>query len=123
MDKYTLLIIFNTPFVLFGIIKAFVMHSEKKLSRLAFISRLAFWLFLASGLLFAKPLYEYLAQNNLTDSTPLSLADVVLVTGVSTALFLCLRLYSRIDSQEKRLNELHQELSILLNLEKDGDKK
>ena len=115
MDKYTLLIILNLPFVLFGILKAIMMFREGAVKRFGLLLRLTFWGIVLTGLIFAEGLYNYLFANNLTDTTPLSLADVVLVTGIMLALSLCIRLYAKVDTLEKRLTDLHQETSIRLS--------
>lgn len=120
MDKYTILIILNTPFVLFGLIKAFEMYKEEIIGRVGLLSRVLFWSIIFAGLIFAEQLYNFLFSNNLTDTTPLSLADVMLVTGVMFSLFLCIRLYAKIDILERRFTELHEELSIELA---NGEKK
>lgn len=113
MDKYTLLILLNLPFVIFGYTKALVMYRTGDLQRLGFFVRLLFWTIILLGLVFAESIYNFLFTNSLTDTTPLSLADVVLVTGIIFTLSLCLRLYSRIDALEKRVSELHEKLSVL----------
>ena len=115
MDKYQLLIILNLPFVIFGVFSALVRYKESSMSRLSLLLRLIFWSSIAFGIFFAKNLYNFLVGNRLTDSPPLSLADVVLVTGVSFCFFLCIRLYSRLDATEQRLTELQERLSIILS--------
>lgn len=115
MDKYALLIILNLPFVIFGFLKAIMMYRDGIVKRIGLLIRLGFWLVILMGLLFAEPLYKYLFENHLTDTTPLSLADVVLVTGIMLALSLCMRLYAKVDTLEKRLTDLHQETSIKLS--------
>lgn len=115
MDKYTLLFMLNIPFVIFGYIKAIVMHKSGDVRRIGFLFRIVFWSLILIGLVFAKDIYSYLNSNNLTDSAPLSLADVVLTTGVSFLLFLSMRLYSKVDSLEKKLTDLHEKLSIKLS--------
>lgn len=112
MDKYTILIILNTPFVIFGLIKAFEMYKRELVGRIGLLFRVLFWGFIFAGLVFAESLYNFLFSNNLTDTTPLSLADVMLVTGIMFSLFLCIRLYAKIDILERRFSELHEELSI-----------
>lgn len=115
MDKYTILILLNIPFVIFGLVSALARHKEGLVGRFSLFLRLAFWSLIAAGLFFAKDLYDFLVGKNLTDSPPLSLADVILVTGVSFCFFLCLRLYTRIDQTERKLTELQERLSILLS--------
>jgi len=120
MDKYLLLIIFNLPFVVFGIAHAALRYKEGLTSRASLLIRLLFWLAIAAGLVFAHGMYNFLVGDNLTDSPPLSLVDVALVTGVNIALFLCLRLYAKADHTERKLTELQERLSIILS-EKDKD--
>ena len=115
MDKYTILILLNTPFVIFGVIKAFVMYKEQIIQRFGLLIRIIFWVMIFCGLIFAQSLYNFLFSNHLTDTTPLSLADVILVTGVMLSLSLCIRLYAKIDTLEKRVSDLHEEISILLS--------
>lgn len=115
MDKYTLLTVLNVPFVTFGYLRAFLMFHEGKLGRWGLGTRLLFWSLILFGLLFAEKIYNSLAQNNLTDSSPLSIPDVVLVTGVIFCMFLCMRLYTKVDNLERRLSDLHEKLSIILD--------
>ncbi len=112
MDKYTLLIILNLPFVIFGLIKAIVTYKQNTIPRLGLVLRICFWLLILSGLVFAKQGYHWLIQHHLTDSTPLSIADVLLVTGVLLCLILITRLYAKLDMMDRRFTDLHEKLSI-----------
>lgn len=112
MDKYSILLVLNLPFVIFGYAKAIIMYKTGVTQRIGLLARIAFWSFILFGLAYAEKIYEYLIRHNLTDTTPLSLADVILVTGVIFSLFLCLRLYTKIDILEKRVSDLHEKLSI-----------
>lgn len=112
MDKYTLLLILNIPFIFFGFIKAFTLHHDNKINRTALFTRIIFWTVILLGLIFNKEIYNYLANRNLTDTTPLSLADVVLVTGVLLCLTISINLYSKVENLEKRLSDIHEEISI-----------
>jgi len=115
MDKYELLFILNVPFVFFGVLKTIMAYRTKISSWPAFLLRLLFWLLILLVLIFAGPIYNYLYRHGLTDSTPLSIADVVLTTGVMVCLSLCLRLYGKIDKMDKRLSDLHEKLSIYIS--------
>lgn len=114
MSKYTLLIILNLPFVIFGIAKTIASYKKGAIRQLDLIIRLTFWITIFLGLVFAEPIYNWLFAQGLTDSTPLSIADVVLVTGLSFCLFLIIRLYAKIEAQQRRFANLHEKLSILL---------
>lgn len=123
MDKYRLLMILNTPLVLYGIAMAYNSRKKGNIRGIGFALRTLFWLAVLCGLWFAREIYDFLVVRGLTDSTPLSIADVVLVTGVSFCLFLILRLYSMIDAQERQFTALHEALSIELSERKISDKK
>jgi len=115
MDKYALLITLNLPFIFFGIIKAWAMYKKRIVNRFGLLLRLLFWLVIAAGLIFDREIYNFLVAHHLTDSVPLSLADVVLTTGVIFSLFLCMRIYTKLDLLERRVDELHERLSIRLS--------
>jgi hypothetical protein len=112
MDKYVLLFILNLPFVLFGTLKAVMSYRTRSIDRVIFILRIVFWILILLVLIFAREIYDYLYGRGLTDSTPLSIADVVLATGLMLCLSLCVRLYSKVDAMDKRLSDLHEKLSI-----------
>jgi hypothetical protein len=118
MDKYQLLFILNVPFVFFGVLKAVMVYKTKSVDRLTFILRVLFWVLILLVLILARGIYDYLFTHGLTDSTPLSLPDVVLATGVMLCFSLTVRAYSKMDAMDKRLSDLHEKLSIL-NSEKD----
>jgi hypothetical protein len=114
MFKYLLVIILNMPFVLLGFIRAVESYKHGRISRSRLVTWTVFWLIVAAGLFLALPGYEYLQAHNLTDSTPLSIFDVIAITGVNFALTLVFRLYSKNDRLEQRLNQLNRECSMLL---------
>ena len=118
MSKYTLLLILNIPFVLFGLYKVLMLYRTKKIGVFHFVIRLGFWFGVLAILGTAQSIYEYLYSHGLTDSTPLSIADVLLVTGVLACLTLVLRLYSKLDKLENRLSLLHEQLSIEMSIKK-----
>ncbi|MGD8373721.1 MAG: DUF2304 family protein [Candidatus Woesebacteria bacterium] len=115
MGKYTLLMLLNVPLVIYGMLKAISAYKKGSIKTIGFITRLGFWVTILIGLVFVQEIYEFLIRKNLTDSTPLSIVDVVLVTGISFCLFLILRLYTKVDNQERRFVELHEKVSIELS--------
>ena len=118
MNKYVLLLVLNLPFVFLGFYKVLMLFRTKKIGKIHFIFRLSFWVGVLLALASAELIYEYLYDHGLTDSTPLSIADVLLVTGVMACLTLILRLYSKLDKLENRVSLLHEKLSIILSEDK-----
>lgn len=115
MSRYLILIILNVPLILIGIINSVVGYKLKHMSRKRFIFGLAFWLILFTGLMLVRPIYSFLFSNNLTQTEPLSLFDVIQITGIVFTLLIANRAYGKVDLLERRVNDLHQELSIRLS--------
>jgi hypothetical protein len=75
---------------------------------------MAFWLSILGGLIFAESIYGFLFSNNLTQTEPLSLFDVIQITGIIVTLFIANQAHTKADLLERRIQDLHQELSIRL---------
>ena len=86
-----------------------------KISRKKFTFQLLIWLVVFSGLASAQLIYQFLFSNQLTKTEPLSLFDVIQITGITTVLFIANRSRIKIESLERRVQDLHQELSIRLS--------
>lgn len=112
MFKYILIFILNAPLVIIGMIRTVRSYNAGIITRLRASAALTAWIILLLGLIFAKPLYDFLERNHLTDSTPLSLFDVIQTTGIILALYMCTRLYAKNDALEHRLNQLNREISL-----------
>jgi hypothetical protein len=115
VSRYLLLVILNTPFIIAGALNSLVRYKMGQLSLLRFVSQISFWIVIFTGLILAKPIYEFLFSNNLTQSEPLSLFDVIQITGIVFLLFVTSRTRSKVESLERRIQDLHQELSIKLS--------
>jgi hypothetical protein len=89
-----------------------------KLPKRRFMIHTAFWLFVLTSLILAQPIYTYLFSNQLTATEPLSLFDVIQITGIVALLYASSRARAKLDALERRVQDLHQELSIRL-AEKD----
>lgn len=86
-----------------------------RMSRRRFFFGLTFWLILLAGLVFLQPIYDFLFSNHLTQTEPLSLFDVVQITGILFTLFVANKAYGKVDQLERHVHDLHQELSIQLS--------
>ena len=118
MSRYIILLILNAPFILAALLNALVDYKMHKISRKKFSVQFVLWLFILTGLALAQPIYKYLFSNNLTASEPLSLFDVIQITGIVFLLFVTNRTRTKAEAIERRLQDLHQEISIALSEKK-----
>lgn len=117
MSRYLILLLFNLPFIVIGMVNSLVTYKLGRSSKGKLYARLIFWLVLLSGLILAEPIYEYLHVNGLTVTDSLSLFDVVQITGIIFLIYMTNRNRNKVEALEYRLKNLHQELSIQLSSE------
>jgi hypothetical protein len=115
MSRYLLLFLLNFPFILAAILGALTQYKLGKSSKRRFIAQTILWLVILTGLLIAQPLYEWLYSNELTQTEPLSLFDVIQITAIVVTFCIANRTRAQLESTERRLQDLHQELSIRLS--------
>lgn len=81
------------------------------------------WMLVLIGLAAIKPIYEFLFSNNLTNTEPLSLFDVIQITGIVMVFFIAIRTRTKVENLERRVQDLHQELSIRLSQDESDSRK
>lgn len=114
MSRYLLLLLLNLPFIMAGLLSALTQYKLRKSSKRRFIAQAILWLTILLGLITAQPLYEWLYSHELTQTEPLSLFDVIQITAIVTTFYIANRTRAKLDETERRIQELHQELSIKL---------
>lgn len=112
MNKYVIFIILNTPLVLYLMFNVVLLYKLKKLRLPQAILRLSLWGMLLLGIWFTQPITDFLYQNELTASPPLSIFDVFLTTGVLVCFVMIGRAHSRIRELEDRFTAFHEKASI-----------
>lgn len=118
MSRYVILVLLNIPLILAGGINAVVSFKLGRTSKRRFIFRLGLWISILLGLIFAESIYGFLFTRNLTQTEPLSLFDVIEITGIILTFFVANQAYAKADLLERRVQDLHQELSIRLTEDK-----
>jgi hypothetical protein len=112
MNKYVILVVLNAPLIIYALAKSIIYFKEGLYSKMQLGFRLVFWLGALAGMIFAKSIYDFLVHKDLTDSAPLSLADVLLTTACFLSLTMLIRLYARVDKAERNLTDLNQALTL-----------
>lgn len=115
MSRYLLLVILNTPLIIAGTINAVVSYKLGHSSKRRLVVRVITWIVIFLSLLFTKSIYDFLFSNKLTQTEPLSLFDVIQITGIIFTFYIANQAYIRADYLERRIQDLHQELSIRLS--------
>lgn len=115
MSRYLILVLLTLPLVLAAILGAIVEYKTGKLSRRSLVKQLIIWSVIFTGLACAEPIYNFLFSNGLTQTEPLSLFDIIQITGIIYVLFMANRTRIKLDNLERRVQDLHQELSIRLS--------
>lgn len=115
MSRYLILLILNLPFIIAGLLNALVNYKLKRTSKRRFFLQTLLWLVILTGLAAAQPIYEFLFSNKLTDTEPLSLFDVIQITGIVFIFSIAVRTHNKLENLERRVQDLHQELSIRLS--------
>lgn len=96
-------------------VNALVSYKLAKISKRRFLFQSLFCVVIFIGLASAQPIYEFLFSNNLTHTEPLSLFDVIQITGIIALIFMTQRTRTKLETVERRVQDLHQELSIQLS--------
>lgn len=118
MSRYLLLLLLNLPFIFAALIGVVTRYKLGKSSKRRLVAQILVWTAIFFGLLLAEPLYEWLYSSKLTNTEPLSLFDVIQITAIVIIFYMANRTRARLENTEKRLNDLHQELSIRLSNKK-----
>jgi hypothetical protein len=123
MSRYLILLLLNTPFILAGLTNSFINYKLSKISRRRYIYQSSVWTIIFLGLALAQPIYEFLFSNDLTQTEPLSLFDVIQITGIIAVIFVLHRTREKLEALEQHIQNLHQELSIRLSSDTPQKKK
>lgn len=121
MSKYLLLVLINAPIVLIGVVRAVTRYKTKpaRISKNKAVVETVFWLAIGIGLSFVEPLYNTLIQHNLTDSPPMSLFDVVLLTLFVFCLLMIVETNEELTALKKIVTRIHEKLAIVDELEQE----
>jgi len=118
MSRYLLLLLLNLPFIFLAILGAITKYKLGRSTKIRFIIQIFIWLIILAGLISAESIYVWLFQHQLTQTEPLSLFDVIQITAIVIVFYIANQSRSKIETLERRVQDLHQELSIKLSNKK-----
>lgn len=113
--RYLILILVNLPIVLLAIVNIITKYKTHKITFRRFRIQVLFWVGLLVCIVISFPLYNYLLGNRVFSSDSLTILDIVQTTAIIYLIYVVTSLRQSIEQSEKRLRDLHQELSIKLS--------
>jgi len=111
-SKYALLVIINIPILLVGIIGAITNYKTSRISKQRCVTQVTLWLLVGIAFVFVEPVYNSLVRHHLTESAPMSIFDMMLLTGIVFCLLLVKHANERIMEINKKLARLHENQAI-----------
>ena len=118
MSRYLILLLLNTPFILAAILSQITQYKLGRSSKRRLYVQMILWLLILVGLISAESFYNWLFAHGFTQTDSLSLFDVVQITAIVVVFYIANRSRLKIEAVERRLQDLHQELSITLSEKK-----
>ena len=116
--RYLTLVLLNVPIILAALINIITQYKLRKVSVTRFRHQLIIWMVIMVILIGSFPLYNISIGHPPLDSSELSLFDILQTTAIILLFYIANNQRQRIDQNERRLRDLHQELSIRLSNEK-----
>ena len=116
--RYLILVLLNVPIILAALINIITQYKLRKVSVTRFRHQLIIWMVIMVVLIGSFPLYNISIGHTPLDSSELSLFDILQTTAIILLFYIANNQRQRIDQNERRLRDLHQELSIRLSNEK-----
>ena len=113
--RYIILIVLNAPIIAIALLNIITRFKLKKIDKRRFRRSLVLWLIIILVLIGSFPLYNLWLGRPLLESELLSWFDIIQTTAIVYLLYFVSRQSQRSEETEKRLRELHQELSIRLS--------
>lgn len=113
--RYILLILLNVPIILLALINFITKYKMKKITKERFKIQMFLWFIILVVLIGSFPIYNYLSGRQPLDSHELSLFDIIQTTVIILLLYFLNSLRQNVEWNERRVRDLHQELSIKLS--------
>jgi hypothetical protein len=115
MSRYLLLFLLNLPFILAAVVSQITQYKLGRSSKRRLVVQMVLWILILIGLASAQPVYTWLFASGLTQTESLSLFDVVQITAIVMLFYVANRSRAKLDMLERRVQDLHQEISIRLS--------
>jgi len=114
--RYIILVVLNLPIILLALLNIITQYKMKRMSKRRFIKQLILWVATLTIIAGSYPLYNLIIGRPSLDSIDLSVFDIVQTTAIIFLFYIINKQRQKSEQNERRLRDLHQELSIKLSL-------
>jgi Uncharacterized conserved protein (DUF2304) len=122
MSKYALLVLINSPLIVLAALMAVTSYKTGRSTRRRCVVVVSFWLLVGVGILFVEPAYDSLVRASLTDSPPLSVFDIILLTAIIFLMLLIVQLYERLTTLSRKVSRMHEGIAIIEESKRAADR-
>lgn len=116
--RYLLLVLLNLPIVLLAFVSLLTKYKIKHISKERFRSQILLWCIILAVVVGSFPVYNIVMGNAAFESRDFSLFDIVQTTVIIILIYVINGQRQKIEHVDRRLRDLHQELSIVLSSKK-----
>jgi hypothetical protein len=113
VNKYALLVLINSPLIVSAVLMAVTSYKTGRSTRRRCTVLVVFWLLVGIGMLFVEPAYNSLVRANLTESPPLSVFDIILLTALIFLMLLLVQLYDKLTNLSRKVSRMHEGIAIM----------
>jgi hypothetical protein len=113
VNKYALLILINSPLIVFAVLMAVTSYKTGRSTRRRCTVLVVFWLLVGTGMLFVEPAYNFLVRANLTESPPLSVFDIILLAALIFLMLIMVQLYDKLNNLSRKVSRMHESIAIM----------
>lgn len=118
--RYAILVLLNVPIILLAFVNFLTKYKMKKITWRRLRNQITLWLLVLIVLIGSFPVYNYLSGRPPLDSHELSLFDIMQTTALVLLFYIANSQRQRLESNERTLRDMHQELSIRLSSKKSS---
>lgn len=113
--RYLLLVLLNLPVILLAFTNFITRYKLGKISKERFRVQFFLWFILLVVLIGSFPVYNYLTGKSIFEARDLTMFDIVQTTAIILLFYVINNQRQKLESTERMLRDLHQELSIKLS--------
>jgi len=118
--RYIILVLVNLPVICLALLNILTKHKMGRISKQRFTEQVILWLVILIVLVGSFPIYNLIVGHPPLDSIALSAFDIVQTTAIVFLIYVINDQRQKHEQTERRLRDLHQELSIKMSTDLDS---